>query len=73
MGEAFTLTVIVEVLTKVPTVFVTVYVVVEGGVETVTELLVVLRFVPGDQEYVPAPPLAVNVTLCPTQIEPAGL
>ena len=28
--------------------------------------------VPGVQEYVPAPPLAVNVVLCPAQIE-AGL
>lgn len=71
--DAFTLTVITVELTQAPTVLVTVYVVVTDGVDTVTELEVVLKFELGDQEYVPAPPLAVKVTLCPEHIDPEGL
>lgn len=73
MDEEFTFTVIVDELTQLPTVFVTVYVVVTVGEATVTEVEGELNVAPGDQEYVPAPPLAVKVTLCPAQIEPAGL
>lgn len=68
-----TLTVITEKLVHEPDVLVTVYVVVAVGVVTTTEPVVALSPVPGTQEYVPAPPLAVNVALCPAHKTPVGL
>lgn len=59
----FTLTVITEKLVQVPLVLVTVYVVVAVRVVTTTEPVAELKPVPGTQEYVPAPPLAVKVAL----------
>ena len=71
-GE-LTFTVITEKLVQEPDVLVTVYVVVAEGVVTTTDPVEELRPVPGTQEYVPVPPLAVNVALCPTHKTPVGL
>lgn len=61
--EGLTFTVMTEKLEQAPLVLVTVYVVVAVGVVTTTEPVVELNPVPGTQEYVPAPPLAVKVAL----------
>lgn len=71
-GE-FTFTVITEKLVHEPEDFVTVYVVVAVGVVITTEPVVELSPVPGTQEYVPEPPLAVKVALWPTHKIPVGL
>ena len=71
--ELPTLTVITDWLTHAPTVFVTVYVVVMVGDAVVIELEGLVKEALGDQEYVPAPPLAVKVKLCPAQIIPVGV
>ena len=69
-GRTVTVTCAVLVHPKAP-VPVTVYVVVEFGDAVTVEPVVGLKPVVGDQVYVFIP-LAVNVVLCPAQIETGG-